>query len=112
MTGGDATRTWQAAGTIDDLWEGDMAGAEVAGQPVLLVNLDGEVRAYRNRCPHQEWALDDGDLDETTLTCVRHLWSFDVSTGCGVNPADTRLVSYPCRVDEDGTIRVDVGGEP
>lgn len=106
----DGATAWQTAGSLDDLWEGEMIGAEVAGAKILLVNIDGQVHAYRNRCPHQEWELSDGDLDDTTLTCIRHLWSFDVTTGCGVNPADAKLVTYPCRVDDDGTIYVDVSG--
>lgn len=108
MTIDDAVRNWMPVGQIDDLWEGDMTGVDVAGTKVLLVNVDGEVFAYLNRCPHQAWELSDGDLEGTTLTCIRHLWSFDVTTGCGMNPSDARLVSYPCRVDQDGTILVDV----
>lgn len=103
-----ANRTWVEAGNIDDLWDGDMEGVEIAGQKVLLVNIGGQVHAYRNRCPHQEWELSDGDLEDTTLTCIRHLWSFDVTTGCGVNPSDAKLMSYPCRVEADGKILVEV----
>jgi toluene monooxygenase system ferredoxin subunit len=94
---------------IDDLWEGDMAPVDVQGTKVLLVNVDGEVRAYQNRCPHQAWALDEGDFDGATLTCVRHMWQFDADSGQGVNPDDCSLNSYPCEVGEDGMIRVDVG---
>ena len=41
-----ATGTWRKALELDELWEGDMTGVEVAGTKVLLVNMDGEVRAY------------------------------------------------------------------
>ena len=109
MTVDGALGSGFAAGNIDDLWEGDMTGVELGGKAVLLVNVDGDVYAYRNSCPHQEGVLSDGDLDERTLTCIRHLWSFDVTTGCGVNPSDAKLVPYPCRVGSDGTILVDVG---
>jgi len=68
-----------------------------------------EVRAYQNRCPHQAWALDEGDFDGATLTCVRHMWQFDAASGQGVNPDDCSLNGYPCEVGEDGMIRVDVG---
>ncbi|MCA1219944.1 Rieske 2Fe-2S domain-containing protein [Streptomyces sp. 8L] len=104
-----ATGQWQEAMRVDDLWEGDMAGVEVAGKKVLLVNVDGDVRAYQNRCPHQAWPLDEGDFDGETLTCGRHLWEFDAESGQGVNPANCRLTSYPCRVTDSGAILVDVG---
>lgn len=108
MTVEEETCVWVVVGHLDDLWEGDMLGVEVAGQPVLLVNINGDVRAYRNRCPHQAWPLADGDLEGATLTCVRHMWAFDVVTGCGVNPTDTQLTSYTCKVDDDGAILVDI----
>jgi toluene monooxygenase system ferredoxin subunit len=94
---------------LEDLWEGEMAGVEVAGTKVLLVNIDGEIRAYRNRCPHQAWALSEGDLDDGTITCVNHMWMFDARSGQGVNPDNCALTSYPAQVTEDGVIMVDVG---
>jgi toluene monooxygenase system ferredoxin subunit len=86
-----------------------MAAVTVAGQSVLLVNVDGTVRAYSNRCPHQASGLDEGDLDGKTLTCAKHLWEFDAVTGQGINPDDARLTAFGCRVGDDGTIYVDTG---
>ncbi|SFP19576.1 Rieske 2Fe-2S domain-containing protein [Amycolatopsis rubida] len=103
-----ATGTWRKAIELDELWEGEMTGVEVAGTKVLLVNLDGDVRAYENRCPHQEWALDEGDFDGEKITCSRHLWEFDAASGAGVNPTDCRLKAFPCRVTSDDTVEVDV----
>ena len=62
---------WQEPINVDDLWEGDMTAVTVDGEAVLLVNIDGTVRAYSNRCPHQASALDEGDLDGETLTCAQ-----------------------------------------
>jgi toluene monooxygenase system ferredoxin subunit len=104
-----ATGQWQEAMRVDDLWEGDMEAVEVAGKKVLLVNVGGDVRAYENRCPHQAWALDEGDFDGETIICTRHMWEFDAGTGQGVNPNNCRLTVYPCRVTESGAIMVDVG---
>lgn len=101
--------TWHATISIDDLWEGDMAAVDVNGQPVLLVNVDGAVRAYSDRCPHQASSLADGDLDGQTLTCATHLWEFNALTGKGINPDDACLTGYACQVDDDGTIHVDPG---
>ncbi|MEV1296103.1 Rieske 2Fe-2S domain-containing protein [Pseudonocardia sp. NPDC049635] len=103
------TGQWHAAIELDDLWEGEMEGVEVGGTGVLLVNVDGEVHAYRNRCPHQAWPLDEGDLDDDgVLTCTRHLWEFDARTGAGINPDNCALSRYPTRV-EDGTVYVEIG---
>lgn len=108
MTSASATMQWHETMHIDDLWEGDMAPVDVEGTKVLLLNVDGEVKAYQNRCPHQAWSLDEGDFDGETLTCVRHLWTFDASSGQGINPDDSHLISHPCEVGDDGMIRVGV----
>lgn len=103
------TQQWHEVSHLDDLWEGEMEAVEVEGKPVVLINIDGEVWAYQNRCPHQAWPLDDGDLEDEKLTCANHLWEFDVTTGKGINPANCSLVGYQCKVDEDGAIWVCVG---
>jgi toluene monooxygenase system ferredoxin subunit len=106
---GAKTARWRDTINLDDLWEGDMTAVTVDGEAVLLVNLDGTVRAYSNRCPHQASALDEGDLDGETLTCAKHLWEFNAATGRGINPDDAQLKSFGCQVGDDGTIYVDIG---
>lgn len=103
----NTVRTWKATLAEDELWEGDMSGVIVDGTDVLLMNVHGEVRAYLNRCPHQKWALDEGEFEDGKLTCSRHLWEFDALSGEGINPADCGLVSFPVKV-EGGTIWVSV----
>lgn len=104
------TGRWRETINLDDLWEGDVTAVMVDGESVLLVNIDGTVRAYSNRCPHQASALDEGDLDGEILTCSKHLWEFDALTGCGINPHDAQLKSFGCQVGDDGAIYVDIGG--
>ena len=103
------TVRWRETINLDDLWEGDMTSVTVEGEDVLLINLDGQVHAYANECPHQAGPLDEGDLDGETLTCSRHLWEFNAGTGCGINPSTARLKAFGCKVEEDGTICVDIG---
>ena len=103
------TARWRETINLDDLWEGDMTAVTLDGEVVLLVNLDGTVLAYSNRCPHQASNLDEGDLDGETLTCAKHLWEFNAVTGCGINPDDASLTRFGCQVGEDGTIYVDIG---
>jgi len=88
------------------LRERGMAAVQVGATRVLLVHVDGEARAYDNRCPHRAWPLERGTLAGDVLTCANHGWSFDVATGRCVDPGDRDLVPHRCRVDDDGTVRV------
>ncbi|MDB5067836.1 MAG: tmoC [Chloroflexi bacterium] len=100
---------WVPVTTLDELWEGEMTRVVVDGVPVLLVNLDGEVLAYDDRCPHAGNSLVMGRLEDGTLTCAAHEWVFDPRTGRGINPTATCLESVDVCVDGE-VVLVDVGG--
>lgn len=102
---------WRAAIEVDEVWEGDLVTRQVEGTDVLFVNIDGEVHAYRNKCPHAGTPLNDGILEGGVLTCPTHLWQFDVaSSGIGVNPKNCRLTQYPVKI-EGGKVLVLIGAE-
>lgn len=89
---------WHLVMPEEDLWEGELAGAQADGKNIVLLNVGGEIRAFEDRCPHLSSRLSEGDLDGCTLTCVAHLWEFDARTGKGINPGNSQLVVYPTRV--------------
>lgn len=95
------------AGSTATLWPGEMAAATVGGRRLLLVHLDDGVRAYDDRCAHQQVALSQGALDGCRLTCAAHGWQYDLRSGCGLNPETARLIRYPVRIDGEA-ILVDV----
>ena len=43
---------WHTVMAEDDLWEGELTGIEAAGKKLVLLNVDGEIRAFEDRCPH------------------------------------------------------------
>lgn len=85
---------FQAVITLDALWSGEMTACSVHGQPVLLVNIDGEIRAYADVCPHMRTPLSKGALNAESLTCATHGWVFNVRTGRGINPTEACLTSF------------------
>jgi toluene monooxygenase system ferredoxin subunit len=81
----------------------------IAGGPsVLIVNADGQHYAYQAFCPHETVALEDGVHDGAVLTCLEHMWQFDVKTGAPLADADAGLESYRLK-DEGGALHVWVG---
>jgi toluene monooxygenase system ferredoxin subunit len=90
-----------------DLGAGDMAAFFLDGGEVLVVrDKQGVLHAMDGTCPHEDTPLVHGDFDGAVLTCLSHFWSFDVTTGRGINPPTCRLARY--RVEErDGGIYVD-----
>ena len=84
-----------------------MLGFVVAGRKVLLINLDGTIYAYEDKCAHLGVPLSHGHLRGAHLTCRAHRWEYDLCTGRGCNPATARLRAFAVKVDH-GDILVDV----
>jgi len=69
------------------------------GTQVAVFNVDGELCAINNICPHRGGPLGEGDLEGTLVSCPWHGWQFDVKTGKSpVNPAAS-VKTYPCRIE-------------
>ncbi len=88
-------------GTMQLVWVDDT-------DPVLVVNLEGEIIALQGICSHEYFELDKGFLSGDSLTCALHLSRFDVRTGEALDPpAEAPLVRYPV-VIEDGRVLIEV----
>ena len=99
---------WRTVIELEEIWEGELVTRKVDGIDVLLVNINGEVYAYWDKCAHAGTPLSQGLLEDGVLTCSAHLWQFDiVDCGIGVNPKNCRLTSYPVKV-EDGKVLVQI----
>ena len=94
---------------LDALPPGTMQLAWADGtDPVLLVNVAGDVRAFQGVCSHEYFELDKGFLTAGSLTCALHLSRFDLDTGDALDPpAEAPLVRYPVVV-ENGRVLIEV----
>lgn len=94
----------------DAVAEGMVAG-RAGSRFVIVVEVEGELRAYRDRCPHQGVQLSRGELRGGELTCRTHGWRFDATTGAcryaeGEPLESHALERYRCW-EEDGDVWVD-----
>ncbi len=73
---------------------------------IALFRTPAGVYAADNRCPHQGYALKDGDIRGDVLTCAWHNWKFRITDGqCLFGGENIR--TYPVSV-RDGWVHVDV----
>ena len=70
------------------------------GHEVALFHVDGEIHAFANACPHSGNPLIDGEVAGATLTCVYHLWRFDLHTGACL-AGEAPATRYPARIEPD-----------
>ena len=110
---------------LGDVPEGVMKGVEARGRPFVVFNLEGEVVAYRDQCPHQGARMSCGvvtgamlagprdggyryGLEGRVVSCPRHHWKFLIETGESLYETDRRrLIPVPVRV-VDGRIYIGV----
>ncbi len=52
-----------------------------AGVDVCLANVDGELAAMDNWCPHRQGPLGEGWIEGNAVVCPWHAWAFDCRTG-------------------------------
>jgi toluene monooxygenase system ferredoxin subunit len=99
--------SWKKVGSAEDLWIGEMRATRVDGRPVLLVNVEGHIHAFEDRCAHQGVPLSQGRLDAGVLTCSAHEWQYDAATGRCLNPCGVTLRTFAVEV-RDGAIWVNL----
>lgn len=84
----------------------------------FVVNHDGDLHAYVNRCPHVPYSLDFGDgsvmtPDRRTIICSSHGARFDPETGrCFAGPVVGRSLERLTHRREGDTLVVTITPEP
>jgi nitrite reductase/ring-hydroxylating ferredoxin subunit/alkylhydroperoxidase/carboxymuconolactone decarboxylase family protein YurZ len=101
-----------APGASEGIWHDVMTTAALAdGQTTridshgrgLFISRDGDNFAVFDS--HQRTDIPLSALDDCTLTCPKHQWTFDVKTGACHKPGGSPLQQYPTKV-EGGRVMV------
>jgi nitrite reductase/ring-hydroxylating ferredoxin subunit len=82
--GGDVivSANFVRAGTLAELNAKGRLVVRGSHRPILVVNDQGRVYAFDNRCPHMGFPLDRGSVEDGILTCHWHHARFDLASGC------------------------------
>ena len=83
---------------------GQVTEAEAAGRMVCLANVNGELSALDNVCPHRHGPLGQGWLEGESVVCPWHSWTFHTKTGVGEFPANTTVAVFPVKVEGDDVL--------
>ena len=97
-----ADLTLLAVAQVKDIPVGKIIGADVAGERVLIANVDGALFAMRAKCNHMGGPLDQGTLEKNVVTCPLHGSKWDVKTGL--------LVQFPRPLPPERIYKVVVDG--
>ena len=74
--------------------------------PIALFNINGEIHAWDNRCPHRGASLSDGYISESTIQCKYHLWEFDINRRCSIdNSKINKITQTACKSGTSITVK-------
>lgn len=91
--------SWTPVGQRDQVEADTPLGAEVAGVKVGVYDVDGELYAIEDVCPHAAALLTQGFADGCEVECPLHNAVFDVTTGKHLRGEPCRdLKTFPVRV--------------
>lgn len=94
------TEKWIEVGAVSDI---PKDGARVVKTPLgdiaVFRNMQDEVFALRDKCPHKGGPLSQGMIYGRTVTCPMHNWNIALETGMAVAPDEGCAASFPVLVE-------------
>jgi len=101
--------TWKRVCRVDEVATNGIKQFTVEGTDIVVVHAGEEMFAFQALCPHEAVSLAEGIHDGCVLTCLEHMWQFDLRTGAPVGDAAAGLTGYPLR-REGEEVYVDLNG--
>ncbi len=106
---------WHDVGSLEELERDGRVVARIRGREIgVLMDVAGQPRGLRNRCPHHGAPLCLGQVldriegaapgayaltGRTVLRCPWHGWEFDLETGACLEEGSLRAAVYPARIE-------------
>jgi len=93
---------WHDLINWSDVADGDITYVEDCdGRSVFIYRSGDDYRIYDSRCPHQVTNIPRLALEGNCLTCPKHQWVFDVTTGECVKKGSRPLNQFEGRIEND-----------
>ncbi len=93
-----AEGAWHDVMTTAALADGQTTRVDSHGRG-LFISREGDTFAvFDSHCSHQRTDIPLSALDDCTLTCPKHQWSYDIRTGACLKPGGSPLQQLPAKV--------------
>jgi nitrite reductase/ring-hydroxylating ferredoxin subunit/alkylhydroperoxidase/carboxymuconolactone decarboxylase family protein YurZ len=99
----DAKPSWHDIMLANAAPDDEITYADCDGRNLFIYRKGVDYRVYDSRCPHQVTNIPHLALDGRQLTCPKHQWRFDVTTGQCVEKGNRPLRHFDAKV-EDGRL--------
>ncbi len=90
---------------VQEVPKNKMQVFNVEGHEILVINLEEEVYAVSNKCPHMNYPLYLGSLNGKIITCGFHYAKFDITTGKVLSlPAHEPLKKHKVKIQNSAIL--------
>lgn len=97
----DTEAVWHDLIDLSEVKDGDITYVdECDGRSLFIYRTGDDCRVYDSRCPHQVTNIPHLALSGKRLTCPKHKWAFDITTGECVDKGTRPLRQFDSRVTE------------
>jgi nitrite reductase/ring-hydroxylating ferredoxin subunit/alkylhydroperoxidase/carboxymuconolactone decarboxylase family protein YurZ len=90
--------SWHDVMTTAALADGQTTRVDSHGRGLFISREGNEYAVFDSHCTHQNTDIPLSALDDCTLTCPKHQWTFDVKTGACLKASGSPLQQYPAKV--------------
>ncbi len=97
----DAVAEWHTIGAVEEFTEGEISYRDNGSRKLYIYREGDKFRVYDSRCPHQVTDIPHLALDGTKLTCPKHHWVFEVTTGECVDVGSRPLNEFKYRIENE-----------
>ncbi|HEY5763004.1 MAG TPA: Rieske 2Fe-2S domain-containing protein [Rhodocyclaceae bacterium] len=97
---GATAGSWHDLGAKRDIKVGETVRLDCDGRSVFIYRGKKKFRVYDSLCPHQTTNIPHLALKGTTLTCPKHKWAFDITTGACTKVGDTPLKEWESKTEK------------
>jgi nitrite reductase/ring-hydroxylating ferredoxin subunit len=94
-----AAPRWHDLMAATDVGDRETKRIDCDGRGLFVYRQDGTYRVYDSRCPHQVTNIPHLALHGTELTCPKHQWKFDITTGQCTAKGTHPLKSFEAKVE-------------
>ncbi len=93
-------KEWHDVINLNELKEG-ASRFEVGAHACFVFKQGDGIKVYDSRCPHQVTNIPELAIEQTSLTCPKHQWKFDLGSGECVEKGNRMLSCFEHKIENN-----------
>lgn len=95
----NAKPEWRDVMAVADIASGEVKRVDCGARSVFVYREGEAFKVYDSHCPHQVTNIPQLACEGKTLTCPKHHWKFDITTGACIEKGKHPLKEFPSKVE-------------